>query len=154
MANQYIRFPESEAASVATDVFVTNTSANPVPVTIDGTIAAATVMIEDSFGNPLASTNESLNVVQLAPAVFHNGQQTSSGTATQLTATSTPFTNGLIVQALSTNAANVYVGTSTVTTSNGFQLQPGQATSIAVNNANLVYVISTNSGDGVCYVGS
>ncbi|HVB24113.1 MAG TPA: hypothetical protein VNG51_19400 [Ktedonobacteraceae bacterium] len=82
------------------------------------------------------------------------GQQTSNTTAVQLTATSKALSNGLIVQALAANTAKVYVGDSSVTTSTGFELQAGQACSIAASNQNLVYVIGSNNTDKLCWIGN
>lgn len=89
----------------------------------------------------------------LVPSAFYSGQKTSSGTAVAIS-TSQAIQNGVIVQALSGNAASVYVGATGVTSSTGFELQPGQATSIGVNNLSSVFVISTTSGDGICFIGS
>lgn len=85
---------------------------------------------------------------------IYGNQTTSNTTAVQLSATSHALSNGLIIQALSTNVASVFIGASAVTTSTGFELQPGQATSIAVSNQNLPYVIGSNSTDGVCWIGN
>lgn len=101
-----------------------------------------------SQGTTIAPTGPGL------PALPLSGQTTSTGTAVAISTSSLPLLNGVIVQALAGNSGNVYVGATGVTTSNGFQLQPGQATSLAVNNLNVVYVIAATSGDGVCYLGS
>lgn len=86
------------------------------------------------------------------PSVLQYGQKTVAvtGTAVQLTAGAC---NAVIVQGLAGNAGNVVIGDSAVTTANGFQLQPGQATGIAINNVNAIYVNGT-VGDGVCWIGS
>lgn len=86
------------------------------------------------------------------PSVLQYGHATVSvtGTAVQLTAGAC---NAVIVQGLAGNAGNVVIGDSAVTTANGFQLQPGQATGIAINNVNAIWVNGT-SGDGVCWIGS
>lgn len=82
------------------------------------------------------------------------GQKTVAVTNTAVAlATSTTVKNGIIVQALAANSTTVVVGPFTVTTANGFQLQPGQATSIAIDNLATVYVNGT-AGDGVCYITS
>lgn len=60
--------------------------------------------------------------------------------------------NGVIVQALSGNTGSVYVGGSTVTTANGFELQPGQATSLAIDHIEKVYINGANANDGVCWI--
>jgi len=115
----------------------------------------ALTTINTTLGTPMQNSGGSVSISSLPALVsaFYSGQKTSTGTAVALS-TSQAISNGVIVQALSTNAGLVYIGPSGVTTSTGFQLQPGQATSVAVNNLSTVFVIAATSGDGVCYVGS
>ena len=79
------------------------------------------------------------------------GQKTQAGVATAIVASSTPVKNGIIIQALSTNLSSLYVGGTGVTTITGFELQAGQATSMAINDISVLYIIGT-SGDGICYI--
>ena len=83
-------------------------------------------------------------------ATINIGQTTSAVTAVQLSATSTIPTNGLIIQALSTNTASVFIGGSGVTTANGFELTAGSSLTIT-SNLNTVYVIGSNATDKVCW---
>lgn len=78
------------------------------------------------------------------------GQQTSNTSAVQLSAASTVPTNGIIVQAISTNTASIFIGGSGVTTSTGFELQAGQAAPFTAN-LNTLYVIGSNNTDKVCW---
>lgn len=73
---------------------------------------------------------------------------TNISTATAAAAVTTSVKNGVIVQALSANVGTVKVGSSTP----HFELQPGQSTSIAVNDASKVYFLPANSGDGICLI--
>lgn len=81
------------------------------------------------------------------------GQATVAVTNTAVQLASNACKNGVIVQALAANAGNVVVGPSGVTTANGFQLQPGQATSIAVSNTSAIWLNGT-ALDGVCFITS
>ena len=84
-------------------------------------------------------------------AAVNVGQKTVNTTATQLSATSTVPTNGIIVKALSTNGASIFVGGSGVTTSTGYELVPGESVSFTCN-LNTLYIISAASTtDKVCY---
>jgi len=74
-----------------------------------------------------------------------------TGTAIKMSSDNSELKNGVIVQALSGNSASVYIGGSGVTTNNGFELQAGQATSLAINKLSSVYINGT-AGDGVCYI--
>lgn len=85
------------------------------------------------------------------PTTGFTNQVTTNGTAVQF-GTNT-LSVGVIVQALSTNVASIYIGFSGVTTATGYELQPGQATSTAIDNTNKLYVIGT-SGDKICWIGS
>lgn len=86
------------------------------------------------------------------PTVLRYGQTTVAitGTAVNLAAGACL---AVVVQGLAANAGNVVVGDASVTTANGYQLQPGQATGIAIDNVNRIWV-NGNAGDGVCWIGS
>jgi len=84
-------------------------------------------------------------------ATINIGQTTSAVTATQLSSSSIAMTNGIVIQALSTNTASVYIGNSSVTTANGFELTAGSSLTISPSNINLVYVIGSNATDKVCW---
>src|SRR6202008_942266 len=91
------------------------------------------------------STNHALDInATISPAslpsTFKNGQATVGVAAAALPSNS--LTVGVIIQALSTNTVSIYIGVTGVTTSTGFELQPGQATSVAVSNTNTIYAIS------------
>jgi hypothetical protein len=59
--------------------------------------------------------------------------------------------NGLIIEALSTNTHSLYVGGAGVTNGTGFELQPGQSTSLAINDISKVYIAGTN-GEKATYI--
>lgn len=86
------------------------------------------------------------------PTTPVNGQATVGTSAAALASNS--LTNGVIVQALSTNTVSIFVGVSGVTTSTGFELQPGQATSVAVTNTSSIFAISGSAAQGLCFIGS
>ena len=110
----------------------------------------STQVILDSQGNVPITGNLTTSVA--TPSTIRNGQVTVAvtNTAVQLSA---GVCVGVVVQALAGNAGNVVIGDSSVTTANGMQLQPGQATGVAIDNINKIYVNGT-AGDGVCWIGS
>ena len=59
--------------------------------------------------------------------------------------------NGIACFASSSNTVPIYIGPPTVTTSTGAVLQAGQGWSAAVNNSNLVAVISTSAASISCW---
>ena len=105
-------------------------------LTVETTLTASALTIGNT-GTPSATINI--------------GQTTSAVTATQLTASSIAMTNGVVIQALSSNITSVYIGNSSVTTANGFELTAGSSLTISPSNINLVYVIGANATDKVCW---
>lgn len=122
------------------------TGTNLHTVVDSGTLTAVT-----SITNALPAGANALGTVGTTPAVVNVGQKTVNTTAVQISVTSTVPTNGIIIQALSTNAASIFVGSSGVTSSTGFELVAGQAMSFTCN-LNTLYIISAASTtDKVCY---
>ena len=93
---------------------------------------------------------EGANMQLSGSNVVYTGQQSSAGTATQLTPTSTAC-HKVTVKAKYDNIDALYVGALGVTTLTGYQLSPGEEHTFDANNANLLYIISTTSGDGVSW---
>lgn len=106
--------------------------------------------VATSVGSGVYDTGTQRTAIAVPTTVIH-GQATTTGSAVQFG--SNTLTVGVIVQAISTNVANVYIGIVGVTSATGFELQPGQATSVATDNTSDLYVIGTN-GDKVCFIGS
>jgi hypothetical protein len=82
------------------------------------------------------------------------GQTTVAVASTAVQLPNEVLINGLVVQALAGNVGKVYVGASGVTSGTGFELQAGQAASAGIVNANTMWVVGPNVGDGVCFIGS
>jgi len=75
---------------------------------------------------------------------------TTAGTRVQLA--SSTILNSITIKALATNTGVIYVGDSTVSSTNGYQLSARETVTIAVTNANLVYLDATVSGEGVTWI--
>lgn len=97
-------------------------------------------------------------VATLTPGSVVTGQKkvAVTGTAVQLSAGA--LVNGVVIKALSTNAAAIVVGGLGVTnvtdgTGVGYVLLPGEAVSFAVSDVSVLYINGT-AGDGVCAAGN
>lgn len=78
-----------------------------------------------------------------------------STAGTRVNLASNALTQGIILEAPSTNTGKIYVGGSTVSsTVYGAELSPGQATSFAGNNTNLIYIDASVNGDKCSALGS
>ena len=94
-----------------------------------------------------------LNGVNILPYTINgNGVTTvpSPGTAVQLA--SNTATASITIRALSTNTGRIYVGTSSVSSANGFQLSASETVSLDLNNLNKIYLDADNSSEGVSYI--
>lgn len=111
------------------------TGTGSVLVTINESGAALSSLVSSSSSGGGSTTNANL----------YSGQQTVNTTAVQVTSSSNSLTNGVIIKALTTNAAIIYVGSSSVTTSNGDALEPGESRGYGVSNTNIPYIISVAS---------
>lgn len=113
----------------------------PVPIAVDP--ATGNLFITGSIS--VGGTNANL----------YTGQVTVNTTQVQVSSVSHALSNGIIIKALSTNAAAIYIGLTGVTNTTGDILEPGDTRGYAVSNANLLYIISTASTtDKVSYSGN
>lgn len=99
----------------------------------------------------LATGTNPIGFVGSSPNAINVNQQTVNTTAVQLSASAIVPTNGILVQALSTNAASIFVGGSGVTTSNGWELQPGQAIAFTCTLSTVYIISAASTTDKVCY---
>jgi hypothetical protein len=143
-----------KSGSIANTSFAATqaTGSNLHTVVDSGTITTvSTVTAVTAITNALPAGANALGTVGTTSAVINVGQKTVSTTAVQISASSTIPTNGIIIQALSTNAASIFVGGSGVLTSTGFELTAGQSMSFTAN-LNTLYIISVASTtDKICW---
>lgn len=103
-----------------------NSSLSSIDSKLSGTLSVT--------GSSVGSSSGAVNV----------GQQTVNTTAVQISASSTVPTNGMLIGALSTNTASIFIGGSGVTTSNGAELLPGASLPFTCN-LNTLYIRSVAS---------
>lgn len=124
------------------------------PVLVAGSDASdVRIIATTSTGNLLVEFPVPQGVFMEGLGTLLNGQQAVTSTAAALPANTTKF---VCVRALIANTLNVYVGTSTVTTSGatgGFELPPGQGQCFQVGNSNQIYVIASTTGSTVAWEG-
>lgn len=107
-----------------------------------GSINAYAIALVDGSGNQITSFSGGVTAIPIF------GQKKITTSAVQLG--SNTLVNGVIFTAFSTNAGNIFIGGSGVTTTadgtgNGYILEPGSSISFAVANTNLFYVIGTTN---------
>lgn len=134
-------------------------STSPWVVSNGGTFAVQVSAALPSGTNVIGHIIVDSGTITANPALASTvivGQKKITASAVQLG--SNVLTNGVIFTALSTNAGNIFIGGSGVTTTvdgtgNGYILEPGASVSAAISNTNLYYVIGT-ANDVLSFVGS
>lgn len=140
----------------------------PVSQTVNGTVAiSGTVPVSGTFWQatqPVSGTfwqatqpvsiASTVAVDQAPPTTIANGQTNIAVTNTAVQLASNVLGLGMVtIYADATNAANVVIGASGVTTGTGLILGAGKAAVVAASNTNLLYVNGT-AGDGISWIAS
>ena len=84
---------------------------------------------------------------------LRNGQKyvTTAGTQVAL-ASSTAIYHSVTIMAQAGNSGNIYIGDSSVSSSNGYILDAGDTIEIQIANLSTIYVDSSVNGEGVSYI--
>ena len=88
----------------------------------------------------------------MAAAIYTNVTTVTTHGTRVVLATSQAINSGVSIKALSTNTGLIYVGNSTVTSGNGFELAKGEAITVITPNLANVYIDSGVDGEGVSYI--
>ena len=83
-------------------------------------------------------------------SISHNKTSvTTAGTRVQMP---TFACQSVTVKALVANTGLIYIGGSTVSSTNGFQLSAGDSVSMDISNVNVLYIDSSVNGEGVSWI--
>ena len=107
-------------------------------------------VIEQGGLNLTSSTVISVNL--LPGTIVGNGVTTVTTAGTRVALSSSTSIASVTVKASATNTGYIYVGSSSVSSSNGFQLSARDAVSIDIDNLSKVYIDSSVNGEGVSYI--
>jgi hypothetical protein len=92
------------------------------------------------------------DIVRDSIEVFETGQKTVGTSVVQLTASERELKSGLLIKATSTNAASVFIGGPSVTTSTGYELVAGDEVKLFTPNGSKVYAISGTASQSVSFL--
>jgi len=110
-------------------------------------------LLTDSITQRLLVNSTITGDLSIAPlTTIYNGSKTApTGTAQAIASSQAIYS--VTVKALSTNTVAIYVGTTGVTTANGFELLAGESVSLDIDNLADVFVISGSADQVVRYIG-
>lgn len=87
------------------------------------------------------------------PTTIYNGKKTVTTAGTRVTlASSQALITGVTIKALHANTGTIYVGSSTVDSTNGFVLRADESIFLEVDNLNTVNLDCSVNGEGVTYI--
>lgn len=91
--------------------------------------------------------------VNLNPAtIVGNGKTTVTTAGTAVVLGSSTAIVSVTVRALASNTNKIYVGSASVSSSNGFQLSPQESISLDINNLSKIFIDADTNGEGVSYI--
>lgn len=93
-----------------------------------------------------------VDVLESTATTIYNGKKTIATAGTQEAIAASQAVKSVTVKALSTNTGLVYVGKSTVASTDGYQLSARESVSLDVSNLSSVYVDVDTNGEGVTYI--
>lgn len=105
---------------------------------------------QGSSGNLTSLVTNGVNV--LPYSIVGSGVQTVTTAGTRVALASTTAIKSVTVRAKSVNTGLIYVGSSIVASSNGFQLSSGETVSIDIDNLSKVYIDSAVNEEGVSFI--
>ena len=100
----------------------------------------------------LTDNSGRLYVNLTAPTTIYNGQKNVTTAGTRAVLGTSQAILSITITAKLTNTGNIYVGNSSVTSSNGAILSAGDSLSLDTNDISNVYIDSDVSGEGVSYI--
>lgn len=98
------------------------------------------------------TTGAPLPAFVLSGVAIDSDRATVATAGTRVRLPGHPQTCGVTVRARVGNAGVVYIGGSTVSESNGFELLPGEAVSLDVADTAAIFIDADSDGDGVSMV--
>ena len=101
----------------------------------------------------LTGITNNVNTVEVAPTTILNGNKNVTTAGTRVTLASSTSCKSVTIKAKIANTGTIYVGDTSVSSSNGFALAAGETVSLDIANLNTVNLDASVSGEGVTYVG-
>ncbi len=107
-----------------------------------------------SAAKPLpVSQTGTVTTAEAAPTTVLNGKKTVTTAGTRVTLAGSTACKSVTIKALIANTGTIYVGDSSVASTNGYALLAGEAVSLDIANLSTVNLDASVSGEGVTYLG-
>lgn len=118
-----------------------------------GAVSANTTRVAIATDANTVQVTGTVTTAEAAPATVLNGKKTVTTAGTRVTLAGSTAAKSVTIKALIGNTGVIYVGDSSVASTNGFALNPGDTISLAIANLSTVNLDSSVNGEGVTYLG-
>lgn len=136
-------------ATVNVGTGAAGTGTQRVTTSTDSTIGTVTTV---STVTAVTTITNSVAVTVAAPTAIFNGLTNVTTAGTRVTLAASQAVKSVAIKARSTNTGTIYVGNSSVASTNGIQLLAGETVSLNIANLNTVNIDSSVNGEGVTYI--
>ena len=104
-------------------------------------------------GGLIFNGSTTIGTVNIAPySIIGNGLTTVPTAGTSVALATSTAVKTVTIRALSSNTGLVYVGSSSVSSANGFELSPQETVSLDLDNLNKVWLDVQVNGEGVSFI--
>ncbi len=140
-------------ANQSTNIAQMNGVATTMGAGASGTGTQRVVTSTDSTIGTLTSITNNVNTVEVAPTTVLNGNTNVTTAGTRVVLASSTTCKSVTIKAKAANTGIIYVGSSTVSSANGFALLAGETVTLDIANLTTVNLDASVSGEGVTYLG-
>ncbi len=95
-----------------------------------------------------------VNATIATPSTIRNSKTTVTTAGTRVVLAASNTIQAVVIQAVQSNTGTIYVGDSSVSSTNGYELIAGQAIGVAIDNLNKIYIDASANSQSVTYIGS
>jgi len=88
------------------------------------------------------------------PTALYNNKKINARAGTRSVLASTQTIKSIIIKALSSNLGTIYVGNSTVSSTNGYELNAGESITLSIADLSTIYIDSSLDNEGITYIAS
>ena len=106
------------------------------------------IRIQNATGGTVDFNSIGLSI----PTVTGSGKKTVTTSGTRVSLASSISVKSVTIKALVSNTGTIYVGNTTVSSTNGFQLSANDSVSLEISDLSLINLDSSVSGEGVSYM--
>lgn len=120
------------------------------PGTTNGVVVNSSAL---PTGASTLSEQQTQTALLAIPTTIFNGKTNVTTAGTRVALAGSQVIKSVTIKALVGNTGLIYVGNSSVSSSNGFQLSPGDSISLNLTNLATINIDSAINGEGVSYLG-